>query len=127
MNLNKTQIEALADSFRTTLLVNRKAVIDKEKEKIILKYKSLFEKSIELLKNNKFITQVRVNLDKGYTTEINLEDTLANFISDYTLNNLVKTDIEIPTLSSLKNDIILATIDSTSVEEIMNTLKLKYK
>jgi hypothetical protein len=42
------------------------------------------------------------------------------------MNNILKNK-NIVTIDKIQNDIILATIDSISVDEIINSLKTKYK
>jgi hypothetical protein len=127
MKLNNQQITALAEKFKAELIDNYNKLTIKEKEKIVLLYKPEFIAAKKILSKHSFINSITINLTKGYSASITKISTFDNWIGNYVLSNLCKTKNNFPLIEDIKNDIILATIDSASVEDIMKTLKQKYK
>jgi hypothetical protein len=128
MKLNNAQITALADKFRKELLENKTIVEKQEVEKYYKNKKPLFISCLKLLQKNTFLTKVTVSLEKNYEASVTKESKYNNWINSYNMiNNLINLKIVIPTIEEVKTDIILATIDAQSVEDIMKTLKSKYK
>jgi CTP:phosphocholine cytidylyltransferase-like protein len=128
MKLNNAQITALARKFKVELLENKKIIEKQEIEKYYKSKKPIFDSCIKLLQKNSFLTKVSVNLEKGYEGSINKDSKHDNWISTYSItNNILDLKIKIPELDELKTEIVLATIDSQSIEDILNILKTKYK
>lgn len=128
MKLNNQQITALADKFRQELIKNKEVFEKEEIEKYYLSKKLLFNASIKILEKNPFLNKVEVKLEKGYSNSINKDSKYNNWISTYNMaNNLLGLKISVPTIEELKTNIVLATIESDSVEEIMGILKTKFK
>ena len=127
IKLNKQQINALANKFYN----EKKNDIDKlNKEalnKSIVEYKPLFEKAQKVLKQNDFLRSVEVKLNNGYDTAITSSTTFKTFSEKWDVINSFKPKTIKLSLNNIENDIILATIDSISVDEIINSLKTKYK
>jgi hypothetical protein len=126
IKLNKQQINALANTFRNELLEVENKKKEVEKENIYKKYKPLFIKVKKILANNEEIDEIYVKLIKNNSSSINRKSDENNWISGYAMNNILKNK-NIVTIDKIQNDIILATIDSISVDEIINSLKTKYK
>ena len=80
------------------------------------------------MKTNIWLTSISINITNDYSAELRNNDSFEDYTDSYYFRNVIK-DIKrnIPTKETIINDIILATIDSTSVDEIMKTLKQKYK
>ena len=80
------------------------------------------------MKTNIWLTSISIDITNDYSAELRNNDSFEDYTDSYYFRNVIK-DIKrnIPTKETIINDIILATIDSTSVDEIMKTLKQKYK
>jgi len=128
MKLNKQQIEALANKFYDELITEYNKVNEIFKNEQLKKFKPDYEKGIKLLKNNLFLKSIYIEISNDYSAELKKDYTFKDFTDSYWVRNSLK-DIErnIPSIETITNDIILATIDSTSVDEIMKNLKQKYK
>jgi len=86
------------------------------------------EKGIKLLKNNSFLNSIKVYINDKNFVYLDKNYSFEEFLDDYSFSNIIKNiKKEVPSKKDIVNDIILATIDSTSVDEIMKNLKLKYK
>ncbi len=53
-------------------------------------------------------------------------DTFEDYCEDWSFEKVIKISEKQISKNDIKNDIILATIDSTSVDDIMKILKTKY-
>jgi len=128
MKLNKQQIEALASKFYNELITEYNKINEVFRNEQLKKFKPDYEKGIKLLKNNLFLKSIYIEISNDYSAELKKDYTFKDFTDSYWIRNSLK-DIErnIPSIETITNDIILATIDSTSVDEIMKNLKQKYK
>jgi len=126
MKLNKTQISALANKFYGEI----KGDIDKKNKEVRLKsiekFRPDYNKGVELLKDNDFLSQIHIKISKDYSVHLNRKDTFESYTKAYNFNYILDKKIEIK-LSDIEQNIILATIDAQSIEDIMKTLKSKYK
>jgi hypothetical protein len=126
MKLNNTQINALASKFHDEIeeIINEKNKIDKEKQ--LEQYRPNYQKAINLLKENKWLDSVKIKLTKHSTIDVKLKDSFEDFTDSWAFRTMLKTKYKVPELQDIKNDIIIATIDTSSVEEIIEQLKEKY-
>lgn len=128
MKLNKQQINALANKFHNELKSEYNKINEVFKNEQLKKFKPDYEKGIKLLKDNSFLEAININLSNSDAVQLCRKDTFDDYISKYNFKNVIKSiKRNIPCVETIINDIILATIDSTSVDEIMKTLKQKYK
>jgi len=126
MNLNKTQIQALATKFYNEI----SAKIDKEnainfKSKLET-FRADYNKGIKILDKNPFIKNIDINIDSTHIAELKRNMTFEHYSTNYNFKYVIKDKKEIKK-SDIESDIILATIDSQSVEDIMKVLTNKYK
>lgn len=126
MNLNKTQIQTLAAKFYNELKVK----LDKENEvnfKLQIEtFRSDYNKGIKILEKNSFIKEFDIVISKSHVAVLKRDMTFEQYSSNYSFRYVIKDKKEI-TQSEIQSDIILATIDSQSVEDIMKVLTNKYK
>jgi hypothetical protein len=128
MKLNKQQINALASKFYNELKEDYNKVNNVFKEEQLKKFKPDYEKGVRLMKNNSFLESIEINISDKYSVKLERNDNFDDYISKYNFKNVIKNiERKIPSIETIINDIILATIDSTSVDEIMKNLKQKYK
>lgn len=128
MKLNKQQINALASKFYNELKEDYNKVNNVFKEEQLKKFKPDYEKGVRLMKNNSFLKSIEINISDKYSVKLERNDNFDDYISKYNFKNVIKNiERKIPSIETIINDIILATIDSTSVDEIMKNLKQKYK
>lgn len=128
MKLTKNQIDALANKFYNEIKIELDKKHQIEKDKKLEQYREIYDKSIKILKDNNFINNISISLKIGKNTHnISLYSkyTFNDFTDNYIFNRLCKDD-EI-SISQIKEDIILATIDSASLDDIMKKLSIKYK
>lgn len=128
MKLNKQQINALASKFYDELITQYNKLNEVFRNEQLKKFKPDYEKGIKLLKDNPFLNSININVS-NYAIQLSRKTSFENYINNYSFRTYLIKGIErdIPTKRDIENDIILATIDSTSVDEIMKTLKQKYK
>lgn len=128
MKLNKQQINALASKFYNELITEYNRVNEIFKKEQLKKFKPDYEKGVKLLKDNPFLNSININVS-NYAIQLSRKTSFENYINNYSFRTYLIKGIErdIPTKRDIENDIILATIDSTSVDEIMKILKQKYK
>ncbi len=126
MNLNKTQIDALANKFYNEIKNKLSEKIEADKIKQLAKYKANYEKGIKLLKENLWLDKIEINLNKSYAATLRRTDTFEDYCEDWSFEKVIKISEKQISKNDIKNDIILATIDSTSVDDIMKILKTKY-
>lgn len=128
MKLNKQQINALASKFYNELKEDYNKVNNVFKEEQLKKFKPDYEKGVRLMKNNSFLESIEINISDKYSVKLERNDNFDDYISKYNFKNVIKNiERKIPSIETIINDIILATIDSTSADEIMKNLKQKYK
>jgi len=128
MKLNNQQINALASKFYNELKEDYNKVNNVFKEEQLKKFKPDYEKGVRLMKNNSFLESIEINISDKYSVKLERNDNFDDYISKYNFKNVIKNiERKIPSIETIINDIILATIDSTSVDEIMKNLKQKYK
>jgi len=128
MKLTKNQIDALANKFYNEIKIELDKKLQIKKDEKLKEYKEVYDKSIKVLKDNTFINNVIINIKIGKNTNnITLypKDTFKDFINNYIFNRLVNDDKI--SISQIRQDIILATIDSASLDDIMKKLSNKYK
>jgi len=127
MKLNNQQVKALASSFYNEIKekIAEEKIIERVKQ--LQKFKPLYEKGIKVLENNSFIRNIEVCLTKDKVCNLHREDSFESWVDNYSFNQLVKNKEKYVSLSSIEEDIILATIESSSIEEIKKILKNKYK
>jgi argonaute-like protein implicated in RNA metabolism and viral defense len=127
MKLNNTQINALASKFHEEIKdeIEKKNRLKKEKQ--LEHYRPIYVKAINVLRDNNWIESLQIKINK--TSKVTLEpgDSFEDFTNCWAFRSLLGKEFEIPGLQDIKNDIIIATIDTSSVDEIMEKLKEKYK
>jgi hypothetical protein len=128
MKLTGTQINALARSFYEKLEEKNKKEHSKKIEQEKLKHKDLYNNCMSILKKNDFLKELNTNITFGKVSTsltIRRNSTFNSIFDNYAFRNAFEKNL--PSIESIKQDIILATIDSKSVEDIMNSLNKKYK
>jgi len=128
MKLNKQQINALASKFYNEFITEYDKVNEVFKNEQLKKFKPDYEKGIKLLKNNAWLNSININISETYVAQLDKNNTFEDFSNNYRFKYILKNITrKIPSIAEITSDIILATIDSTSVDEIMKNLKQKYK
>lgn len=128
MKLNKQQINALANKFYNEFITEYNKVNEVFKNEQLKKFKPDYEKGIKLLKNNTWLDSININISDSHSVQLFRKDSFDNYTNKYNFKNVIKNIVRNkPSISIITNDIILATIDSTCVDEIMEKLKQKYK
>jgi len=128
MKLNKQQINALVNKFYNELTTEYNKINEVFKNEQLKKFKSDYEKGVKLLKNNSFLETININLSDLCVVQLCRKDSFDDYTGKYNFRHVIKDIVRnTPSMSTITNDIILATIDSTSVDEIMKNLKQKYK
>ncbi len=128
--LTNQQITALANKFYNEAKEKQELKNEAKKKELQKEYKPLYDKGIQILKDNStLIRQIDIILNKDNSIYLNLKQTFDQWVNNYTINTLIKNKLKEKTLNvdTIKEDIVLATIDSNSVEDIMNILNKKYK
>jgi hypothetical protein len=130
IKLTNQQTSALANKFYNEAKAKQELKNEAKKKELQKEYKPLYDKGIQLLKDNStLIRQIDIILNKDTSVYLNLKQTFDQWIDNYTINRLIKDKLKEKTLNvdTIKEDIILSTIDSNSVDEIINILTKKYK
>lgn len=128
--LTNQQITALANKFYNEAKAKQELKNEAKKKELQKEYKPLYDKGIQLLKDNStLIIEIGIVLDKFNSVSLNLNQTFDKWVDGYTIKSKIKDKLKEKTLNvdTIKEDIVLATIDSNSVEDIMNILNKKYK
>lgn len=125
MKLDKRQINALATNFYKEFKVKLDKTNKENKLKSLEKFRVDYNKGIKLLKDNKFLHSININIDQNNSVSLDKNKSFERYTNNYTFNDLLDENIKI-SISDIESDIILATIDSKSVEDIMKVLKSKY-
>jgi hypothetical protein len=130
MKLNNAQIKALADKFYNEIKVKQDKKDEDAKLAKLNSFKPLYDRAIKILNENSdliYNINVKVN-NNGNIVSLRKSETFKQWIDNYQFRNLCSSSLSKKlTIENIKQDIILATIDSQSVEDIMKTLKTKYK
>lgn len=126
MKLDKKQINALAQSFYKEIQDKIEKANKDSREKQLEKFRPYYDKGIQILKNNKFIESIFINIGNGYSVELKSTNSFDEFTDDYSFDYVIKKRNN-AIVSDIENDIILATIDAKSVDDITKILKNKYK
>lgn len=128
MKLTKQQMEALASKFQNELKTKAEQKAKKIESEKGLTLKPDFDKACKLLKENDFLKKVEFKLNNSnYSASIDRTTTFNSFLQKWDVKSYLKTNSNYPSKSDIIQDIILATIDASSVEEIMKSLNKKYK
>lgn len=129
--LTNQQITALANKFYNEAKAKQELKNEAKKKELQKEYKPLYDKGIQLLKDNSIlIKSINVIVSKnGNTTSLSVKETFDKWVDCYQIRIEIKNKLKEKTLNvdTIKEDIVLATIDSNSVEDIMNILNKKYK
>jgi hypothetical protein len=125
MKLNKTQINVLANSLKKEIDIKLEKENLKAKELQRKSFSDLYEKGIKILKDNNILDTISLNVTKNTTARLNRKNTLKSWMTEWSFRNLLK--IKSVSIKEIEEDIILATIDSQSIEDIMKVLRNKYK
>lgn len=128
--LTNQQITALANKFYNEAKAKQELKNEAKKKELQKEYKPLYDKGIQLLKDNSdLLYRVVINVGKEYTIGLQKNEKFDDWVDNYTIDRLIKDKLKEKTLNvnTIKEDIVLATIDSNSVEDIMNILNKKYK
>ena len=130
MKLNNQQITALAGKFYSELVEKTEKIKKEERTKLTEQFRANYNKGIKLLEKNDFVDNINISISKSKTATLTRNKSFESYINDWSIKNHLNEQIGVgkePSVSNIKEDIILATIDTSSVEEIMKVLKEKYK
>lgn len=127
MKLNNQQINALASKFFCELKEKYNEINEISRAEQVEKFRSNYNKGIDILNNNKFLASVEITISDDYSITLNRNESFEEYLDCYRIRDLVKRKQVPVTIDTLKNDIILATIDTSSIDEIMEVLVKKYK
>lgn len=128
--LTNQQITALANKFYNEAKAKQELKNETKKKELQKEYKPLYDKGIQLLKDNSsLLYKIHIYVNKTDCVGLQINDKFDNWVDNWTINALIKNKLKEKTLSvdTIKEDIVLATIDSNSIEDIMNILNKKYK
>lgn len=128
--LTNQQITALANKFYNEAKAKQELKNEAKKKELQKEYKPLYDKGIQLLKDNSdLLHKVVINVGKEHTIGLQKNEKFDDWVDNYTIERLIKDKLKEKTLNldTIKEDVVLATIDSNSVEDIMNILNKKYK
>jgi len=126
MKLDKRQINALAQSFYKEIKSKLDKANKEKRSKQLEKFRADYDKGLELLKDNKYLSSININISSHSAVNLSRNKSFDNYTGNYSFNELLDKEVDIK-LSDTERDIVLATIDSSSVDDIMKFLKNKYK
>lgn len=126
MKLDKRQITALASKFQYEINTNIDKYNKENKSKQLEKFRSDYDKGVKLLENNKYLSEIDIIIGKGYSVSLNRGKSFEKYTSSYSFNNVINKKDEVR-LSDIEQDIVLSTINSQSIEDIIKVLESKYK
>jgi len=129
MKLTNQQINALASKFYNELNESKKVKNEEKKARLKEQFRSDYNKGIKLLEKNDFLKSVEIKIKDNYTVSLSQTDSFEDYVDNWNIERVINKLIDDNHISSdsIKDDIILATIDTSSVDEIMEVLKTKYK
>ena len=130
MKVNNQQITSLAGKFYSELVEKTEKIKKEERTKLTEQFRANYNKGIKLLEKNDFVDNINISISKSKTATLTRNKSFESYINDWSIKNHLNEQIGVgkePSVSNIKEDIILATIDTSSVEEIMKVLKEKYK
>ncbi len=127
MKLTKLQIEALAESIVKEFEEKRGLEKNQLLEKQLEDFKPTFNKSQEIFKKYPEVQSVNISyIDRKI--EIYRESKLLGFKNSWELKDIIKDKMKPRlTLGEVERAIILSTIDTKSVDEIIDKVKNKFK
>lgn len=129
MKLTNQQIDALAQKFCNDYLQENLKVSKKQEQKIKQSFKPFYDKGVKILEANSNILNSITLKMFTITSELKLSMTFESFTKNWSIKSYIESKLKTKKLdkSEIRQDIILATIDNSSIEEIMKTLTKKYK
>lgn len=129
MKLTNQQIDALAQKFCNDYLQENLKVSKKQEKKIKQSFKPFYDKGVKILEANSNILNSITLKMFTITSELKLSMTFESFTKNWSIKSYIESKLKTKKLdkSEIRQDIILATIDNSSIEEIMKTLTKKYK
>lgn len=129
MKLTNQQIDALAQKFCNDYLQENLKVSKKQEQKIKQSFKPFYDKGVKILEANSDILNSITLKMFTITSELKLSMTFESFTKNWSIKSYIESKLKTKKLdkSEIRQDIILATIDNSSIEEIMKTLTKKYK
>lgn len=129
MKLTNQQIDALAQKFCNDYLQENLKVSKKQEQKIKQSFKPFYDKGVKILEANSDILNSITLKMFTITSELKLSMTFESFTKNWNIKSYIESKVKTKKLdkSEIRQDIILATIDNSSIEEIMKTLTKKYK
>ena len=129
MKLTNQQIDALAQKFCNDYLQENLKVSKKQEKKIKQSFKPFYDKGVKILEANSDILNSITLKMFTITSELKLSMTFESFTKNWNIKSYIESKVKTKKLdkSEIRQDIILATIDNSSIEEIMKTLTKKYK
>jgi len=128
MKLNNQQINALASKFFNELQLLNFEQNKKRREIEIESYRKIYDKAFSLFKENKFLESITITITSEVSVGISRNTSFQKFTENYKFSALLKSKVTLKTtVDDIKNDIILATIETSSIDEIMEVLTKKYK
>ena len=128
MKLNNQQINALASKFFNELQLLNFEKNKKAREVEIENYRKIYDKAFSLFKENKFLESICIIITNKVSIAMSRNTSFQKFTENYKFSALLKSKTTLKTtVDDIKNDIILATIDTSSIDEIMEVLTKKYK
>lgn len=129
MKLTNQQINALANSFYNEIIETQKLKNEAKKKQLLEEYRPYYKSGVVILKNNPILKSIEIKINKNITLKLEPEETFESFVTNWNLDNIIARKLKEKTLNvdSIKQDIILATINTQSIEDITKILKVKYK
>jgi hypothetical protein len=126
MKLDKRQINALATSFYKEIKTKLNKTNKENYSKSLEKFRANYNKGVKILNTNKFIKELEICIGVNHYVDLKRNQSFENYTNAYSFRRMLEKDIDF-NISDIEQDIVLATIDSGSIEDIMKVLKTKYK